>query len=72
MPLRVCWMDGPFPVKSGKGARYNSALRFTNEHKNILVVVVSSDRPISVIQEGVEISAQCQWNPAASAFVISG
>jgi hypothetical protein len=26
-------------------------------------VVVSSDRPVSVFQEGVELSAQCQWKP---------
>lgn len=46
-----------------RGARYNSALRFTAEHPNLMVVVVSSDRPVSVIQEGAEISAQCPWNP---------
>jgi len=27
------------------------------------VIVVSADRPVSVIQEGVETSAQCQWTP---------
>lgn len=46
-----------------RGARFNSALRFTAERANLLVVVVSSDRPVSVIQEGVEISAQCPWKP---------
>jgi len=59
----ACLLDGrsvPGEDRS-RGARYNSALRFTSEHANIFVVVVSSDRPVSVFQEGVEISAQCQW-----------
>jgi hypothetical protein len=61
----ACLLDGrSIPGEDrARGARFNSALRFTCEHENLLVVVVSSDRPISVIQEGVEISAQCQWNP---------
>ena len=64
----ACLLDGrTIPGEDrARGARFNSALRFTYEHKNLLVVVVSSDRPISVIQEGVEISAQCQWNPVSA------
>jgi DNA integrity scanning protein DisA with diadenylate cyclase activity len=67
----ACLLDGrSIPGENrARGARYNSALRFTYEHKNILVVVVSSDRPISVIQEGVEISAQCQWNPVSACHI---
>ena len=44
-----------------RGARFNSALRFSAEHPKVIVVVVSSDRPVSVIQEGVELTAQCEW-----------
>ena len=64
----ACLLDGrTVPGEDrARGARYNSALRFTAEHDNIVVVVVSSDRPVSVIQEGVEISAQCQWKPEYS------
>ena len=64
----ACLLDGrTVPGEDrARGARYNSALRFTAEHDNIVVVVVSSDRPVSVIQEGVEISAQCQWKPEFS------
>ena len=64
----ACLLDGrTVPGEDrARGARYNSALRFTSEHDNIVVVVVSSDRPVSVIQEGVEISAQCQWRPELS------
>ena len=62
-----CLLDGR--AISGEdrshGARFNSALRFTAEQQNILVVVVSADRPVSVISSGVEISAQCQWHPAS-------
>lgn len=61
----ACLLDGrTVPGEDrARGARYNSALRFTAEHADIFVVVVSSDRPVSVFQEGVEISAQCQWKP---------
>ena len=33
------------------------------EHDNVIVVVVSSDRPVSVIRGGVELTAQCEWKP---------
>ena len=46
-----------------RGARYNSALRFTAEHEQAILVVVSSDRPISVIQHGAELKAACDWIP---------
>lgn len=60
----ACLLDGAGIVGEdrSRGARYNSALRFTAAHRNIIVVVVSSDRPVSIIQEGVELSAQCQYN----------
>jgi hypothetical protein len=64
----ACLLDGrTVPGEDrARGARYNSALRFTSEHDNIVVVVVSSDRPVSVIQEEVEVSAQCEWRPELS------
>ncbi len=64
----ACLLDGKSisGEDRARGARFNSALRFTHAHENILVVVVSADRPVSVIQAGVEISAQCQWNPVTS------
>ncbi|WP_456385056.1 DNA integrity scanning protein DisA nucleotide-binding domain protein [Desulfolithobacter sp.] len=64
----ACLLDGrTIPGEDrARGARYNSALRFTAEHNNIIVVVVSSDRPVAVIQEGVEISGICQWKPEHS------
>ena len=63
----ACLLDGHAieGEDRARGARFNSALRFTAEHPNIFVIVVSSDRPVSVIQEGVEISAQCQWTPVS-------
>ena len=62
----ACLLDGLAIAGEdrSRGARYNSALRFTAAHHNILVVVVSSDRPVSVIQEGVELNALCRWRPA--------
>lgn len=64
----ACLLDGHAIATEdrARGARYNSALRFTAEHRNLIVVVVSADRPVSVIQEGVELSAQCQWKPLTS------
>ena len=63
----ACLMDGlavPSEDRS-RGARYNSALRFTAERENIIVVVVSSDKPVSVIQGGVELTARCDWESLA-------
>lgn len=47
-----------------RGARFNSALRFTAEHEHVILVVVSSDRPISIIQRGAELKGKCEWTPA--------
>ncbi len=67
----ACLLDGrTVPGEDrARGARFNSAVRFTAEHEGIFVVVVSSDRPVSVIQDGIEISAQCQWNPVTTCSV---
>ncbi len=46
-----------------RGARYNSALRFSAEHRKVIVVVVSSDRPVSIIYNGIEVNAFSQWRP---------
>jgi hypothetical protein len=60
----ACLLDGlAVPGEDrARGARFNSALRFTARHDNLIVVVVSSDRPVSVIQRGVELTAQCEWS----------
>jgi hypothetical protein len=58
----ACLLDGlrvPGEDRS-RGARFNSALRFTAMHKDLIVVVVSSDRPVSVMQGGVELTATCE------------
>lgn len=64
----ACLLDGMAIAGEdrARGARYNSALRFTTAHQNILVIVVSSDRPVSIIQEGVELNALCPWRPATN------
>ena len=60
-----CLLDGKSieGENMARGARYNSALRFTAEHDNVIVVVVSSDRPVSIIHHGIELNAYCEWNP---------
>jgi hypothetical protein len=61
----ACLLDGTaVPGEDlSRGARYNSALRFSARHEKVLVVVVSMDKPISVIEGGVELSARCDWRP---------
>ena len=67
----ACLLDGRAieGENRARGARYNSALRFTAEHSHIIVVVVSSDRPVSIIHSGVEVSAACQWKPMSCRIV---
>jgi len=61
----ACLLDGRTVAGEdrSRGARYNSALRFSAEQRDIIVVVVSADRPVSVIKEGVELSAKCLFKP---------
>lgn len=63
----ACLLDGRAVAGEdrARGARFNSALRFTTENSNVIVVVVSVDRPVSVIQEGVELNAQCILRPVS-------
>ncbi len=63
----ACLMDGhSVPGENrGRGARFNSALRYTAENEDIIVVVVSSDRPVSVFQSGVELTDLCEWRPVS-------
>jgi hypothetical protein len=66
----ACLLDGrtiPGEDRS-RGARFNSALRFTAQRPNLIVVVVSADRPVSIIQSGVELSAQCDLRPAPNSI----
>jgi hypothetical protein len=67
----ACLLDGQAIAGEdrARGARFNSALRFTAERRNIIVVVVSADRPVSILQEGIELSAQCQWRPVTSSLM---
>lgn len=62
-----CLLDGPSIIgeNRARGARYNSSVRFSAIHDNILIVVVSSDRPVSIFRNGIEISGQCYWQPAS-------
>ncbi|WP_338668699.1 DNA integrity scanning protein DisA nucleotide-binding domain protein [Pseudodesulfovibrio methanolicus] len=59
----ACLMDGrSVPGENrARGARFNSALRFTAEHGDLVVVVVSADRPVSIIKDGVELTARCHF-----------
>ncbi len=57
----ACLLDGPSIAGEdrSRGARYNSALRFTARHHHTILIVVSSDRPVSVIHQGIEHRGSC-------------
>ncbi len=59
----ACLLDGHcIPGEDrARGARYNSALRFTAERDNIIVIVVSSDDRVSTMIKGVALNTLCQW-----------
>ena len=61
----ACLLDGRTTglEDRARGARYNSALRFTAERKGMIVVVVSADRPVSVIRDGIDLMARVERNP---------
>ncbi len=63
-----CLLDGlTIPGEDlARGARYNSALRFSKKHKHVIIIVVSSDRPVSVIRNGIELNGQCAWRAPGS------
>jgi hypothetical protein len=67
----ACLLDGRAIAgeNRARGARFNSALRFTAEHENLIVAVVSSDRPVSVIHRGVDLNALPQWEPLSQSLV---
>jgi hypothetical protein len=62
----ACLLDGhsiPHEYRA-RGARFNSALRFTAEHENVIVIVVSSDSPVSVMMDGGVLDAKCLLKPS--------
>lgn len=63
----ACLMDGSAIAGEdrARGARYNSALRFTAAQENLIVVVVSADRPVSIIQDGMALNALCRFDPVS-------
>jgi len=56
-------LDGKaFPGEElARGARYNSALRFTAENHSVIAIVISSDRPVSVMHQGIDYCAETPW-----------
>ena len=59
----ACLLDGHYiPGEDrARGARFNSALRFTAEHDNIIVIVVSSDDHVSIMIDGIALNTSCLW-----------
>ena len=60
-----CLLDGQSVTweNMARGARYNSALRFSATTSKVIVVVVSADRPISIIYNGIELNGISRWKP---------
>lgn len=63
----ACLLDGKAVDSEdrSRGARFNSALRFTAMHPGIIVVVVSADAPVFIFQGGVQLNAMCDLHPEA-------
>jgi hypothetical protein len=68
----ACLLDGHTIAGEdrARGARYNSALRFTAENPKTVVVVVSSDRPVSVIQQGIVLHGRCKWRSMTNCSLV--
>ena len=47
-----------------RGARFNSALRFTAENENVVVIVVSTDAHVSVMMNGRVLDTQWKLKPS--------
>lgn len=58
----ACLLEGSYVrgENRARGARYNSALRFTAKHEQIIVIVVSSDTTVSVMMGGVVLETKWQ------------
>lgn len=58
-----CLLDGLTCDKEDptRGARHNSAIRFTHAHRDCVVVVVSEDGPMSVFSRGLNCSRAVSW-----------
>ncbi|MFH2057626.1 MAG: DNA integrity scanning protein DisA nucleotide-binding domain protein [Pseudomonadota bacterium] len=62
----ACLLDGDHVPSEhrARGARFNSALRFTAKHEKIIVIVVSSDAPVSVMKGGNVLETKWQLKPS--------
>ncbi len=62
----ACLLDGDnIPSENrARGARFNSALRFTAKHDKIIVIVVSSDSPVSIMMGGIVLDTRWQLKPS--------
>ena len=62
-----CLLDGNSlgadEVRS-RGARYNSAHRFSDKHRNVYIIVVSADGPMTIFNSGIEIYSDPWSKPA--------
>ncbi|MDR3555628.1 MAG: DNA integrity scanning protein DisA nucleotide-binding domain protein [Syntrophobacteraceae bacterium] len=67
----ACLLDGKTiqGENRARGARFNSALRFSAAHEDLIVVVVSSDRPVSVIYRGTDLSAGPDWGSLSQSWI---
>ncbi|MEJ5300976.1 MAG: DNA integrity scanning protein DisA nucleotide-binding domain protein [Thermodesulforhabdaceae bacterium] len=58
-----CLLDGLAVTNEdrSRGARFNSALRFTSQHPEVVVITVSCDRPVSVFQNGFDLTTRLPY-----------
>lgn len=65
----ACLLDGMASGREDRahGARYNSAVRFTETHEDCVVIVISADGPISVFRKGARLGSSALLKPRPSA-----
>ena len=62
----ACLLDGDYVSSENRarGARFNSALRFTAKHEKTIIIVVSSDAPVSVMMDGIVLETKWWLKPS--------
>lgn len=67
----ACLLDGRAIAGEdrARGARYNSALRFTADYHDSLAIVVSADGPVAILESGRQINLPPNWSVRDSIYM---
>lgn len=67
----ACLLDGKAVADEdlSRGARYNSALRFTASYPEAIAIVVSADGPLAILEGGRQVNQSPGWVKRESVYV---